>query len=105
MQAPPRHDFASWSAARFQTEEARDRFLDFVKTHGTGGVEVVTMPDDRRGALVRWLPGHFLDLNDIAYSHGGRIIVRLTESCSGYDRTLSSVPARRSSRFLNTHTA
>ena len=37
------------------------------------------MPDENRGALVRWRPGQFLGLNDIAYAHGGRIsVVHLT---------------------------
>jgi hypothetical protein len=33
------------------------------------------MLDEVRGALVRWRPGQFLRLNDIAYAHGGRIVV------------------------------
>ncbi len=33
------------------------------------------MIDEVRGALVRWRPGQFLGLNDIAYAHGGRIVV------------------------------
>jgi hypothetical protein len=33
------------------------------------------MLHDVRGALVRWRPGMFLRLNDIAYAHGGRIII------------------------------
>ena len=33
------------------------------------------MPDDGLGANVRWRPGRFSRLNDVAYKHGGRIIV------------------------------
>jgi hypothetical protein len=36
-------------------------------------VEAEPMPNERLSALVRWRPGHFLGLNDIAYSLGGRI--------------------------------
>jgi hypothetical protein len=33
------------------------------------------MPDDGLGAQTRWRPGRFLGLNDLAYAHGGRIVV------------------------------
>ncbi len=33
------------------------------------------MDDEGRGALVRWRPGKFLGLNDVAYAHGGKIAV------------------------------
>ena len=101
MHVPPRPEFVSWSAARFQTEEARNQFLCAVETQESSEVDVAPMPDESRAALVRWRPGHFLDLNDIAYSHGGRIIVTLTGSHTGYDRSLSSVPSRRSYRSMN----
>jgi hypothetical protein len=42
------------------------------------------MLDEVRGALVRWRPGHFLGLNDIAYAHGGRIVVSADHGRSGY---------------------
>ena len=70
-------DFGPWTAARFQSQEARDRFLCGVSTLTSGEVEVKTMPNEDRGALVRWRPGKFLGLNDLAYAHGGRIIVTL----------------------------
>jgi hypothetical protein len=35
------------------------------------------MPDDGLGAQVRWRPGRFLSLNDMAYAHGGRILVTI----------------------------
>lgn len=103
MHVPPRPEFAPWAAARFQTEEARDRFLSVVTDQKTSKAEVAPMPDDSRAALVRWCPGYFLNLNDIAYSQGGRIII--TVSNTGYERSMSTVPARRSSRFLNSLTS
>ena len=68
-------EFGPWIAAHFQTQEIRDRFLHVAATLPTSDVEVEPMPADIRGALVRWRPGQFLRLNDIAYAHGGRIIV------------------------------
>jgi hypothetical protein len=35
------------------------------------------MPHDGLGAQVRWRPGRFLRLNDVAYAHGGRIVVNV----------------------------
>jgi hypothetical protein len=37
------------------------------------------MPGDSLGAQVRWRPGRFLRLNDVAYSHGGRIVVKVKQ--------------------------
>jgi hypothetical protein len=72
---PAEPGFLPWAAARFQTEEARDRFLRAVATRPTNEVEGEPMPDEDRAARVRWRPGHFLGLNDVAYAHGGRIMV------------------------------
>ena len=79
-------EFVSWTAAYFQSEEARDRFLSVVVTQQMSQIEVKPMPDNRRGARVRWCPGHFLDLNDVAYAFGGRIVVPATRrSRSGFN--------------------
>jgi hypothetical protein len=74
----PLADFGSWTAARFQSQEARDRFLCGVAALQRSAVDVKSMPDEGRGALVRWRPGQFLGLNDVAYAHGGRIILTAT---------------------------
>ena len=71
----PPADFVPWTAAHFQTQEIRDRFLQVAATLPACDVETEPMIDDVRGALVRWRPGQFLVLNDIAYAHGGRIVV------------------------------
>ena len=71
-------DFVSWTAARFPTEEARDRFLLAVATLPIDEIEGKPMPDALGGAWVRWRPGKFLGLNDVAYAHGGRIVFRAT---------------------------
>ena len=63
----PLADFASWCAARFQTEKARDQFLSVVATEHAGAVEGVPMPDESHAAVVRWRPGKFLGLNDAAH--------------------------------------
>ena len=67
--------FVPWTTAHFQTQEIRDRFLQVAATLPAKDVEVEPMPAEIRGALVRWRPGQFLRLNDIAYAHGGRIVV------------------------------
>jgi hypothetical protein len=71
----PLVEFGPWTAARFQNQEARDQFVGGFETLDGYEVEVKSMPNEGRGALVRWRPGHFLGLNDIAYAHGGRIIL------------------------------
>ena len=72
----PLAEFIPWTAAHFQTQEMRDRFLLFVvATFPARDVEVERMVDEVRGALVRWRPGNFLGLNDIAYALGGRIVL------------------------------
>ena len=67
--------FVPWTAAHFQTQEIRDRFLHIAATLPARDVEVEPMRGEVRSALVRWRPGQFLRLNDIAYAHGGRIVV------------------------------
>ena len=71
----PLAGFLPWTAAHFPTQEIRDRFLHDATALPPGDVEVEPMLDEARGALVRWRTGKFLDLNDIAYAHGGRIVV------------------------------
>jgi hypothetical protein len=78
VHTPPTPDFVPWTTARFQTQEARDQFLHVVATRQSTEVEVKPMPDESRGAWVRWRPGHFLGLNDVAYAHGGRIVFTVT---------------------------
>ncbi len=72
----PLAEFLPWTAAHFPTQEIRDRFLLLVAaTLPAGDVEVEPMRHEVRGALVRWRPGKFLGLNDLAFAHGGRITV------------------------------
>ncbi len=81
---PPLAEFVPWTAAHFLTQEIRDRFLHVAATLPARDVEAEPMLDEVRGALVRWRPGHFLGLNDIAYAHGGRIVVSADHGRSGY---------------------
>lgn len=64
-----------WTAAHFQTEDARNDFLSSVAhtQDDAWGAEAIT--NDGRGAQVRWRRGGFLRLNDVAHAHGGRIVV------------------------------
>jgi len=72
----PPAEFLPWTAAHFPTQEIRDRFLLLAAaTLPAGDVEVEPMCHEVRGALVRWRPGKFLGLNDVAFAHGGRITV------------------------------
>jgi len=71
----PTTDWGPWTAARFPSGESRDGFLRSVEKAGNSGWQVETHPEDGQGALVRWVPGHFLGLNDLAYAHRGRINV------------------------------
>ena len=71
----PSIDWGRWTAARFQTEVARDGFVCSVANTHDRGWDAEVMPDDGLGAQVRWRPGRFLGLNDMAYVHGGRIVV------------------------------
>lgn len=73
--APPA-EFTEWTGAHFQTEEFRDRFLHRAASElDTGEIEVEPMADERLVAKVRWRPGSFLGLNDLAHANGGRIAV------------------------------
>ena len=67
--------FRPWTPACFFTREARDRFLQAASNLPTGDVEAEPVDDDSRVASVRWRPGKFLGLNDVAYAHGGKILV------------------------------
>ena len=69
----PPAEFVPWTVAHFHTELIRARFLLLVAATLQGDVEVKPMLDEVRGALVRWRPGKFLGLNDIAHGLGGRI--------------------------------
>ncbi len=72
----PLAEFLPWTAAHFPTQEIRDRFLLLAAaTLPAHDVEVEPMAHEIRGALVRWRPGKFLGLNDVAFAHGGRITV------------------------------
>jgi hypothetical protein len=73
----PAHNWSPWSAARFQTEDARDGFLRSVADLQDDGWAAQAMPNEDRAAQVRWRPRRFLGLNDLAYAHGGRILVAL----------------------------
>lgn len=68
-------EWSAWACARFQSREARDGFLESVAHAQEGGWGAEAMTRNVRGARVRWLRGRFLRLNDLAYSHGGRIVV------------------------------
>jgi hypothetical protein len=75
----PSIDWGPWAAARFQTEDARDGFVCSVADTQDGGWDAEVIPGDGLGAHVRWRPGRFLRLNDVAYSHGGRIVINLKQ--------------------------
>jgi len=72
-------DWGPWTAARFPTARSRDEFLASVTDARDGGWGAEAMPDDGRGANVRWRMGQFLRLNDVAYVHGGRILVTVVQ--------------------------
>ena len=73
------NNWGPWAAARFQTEGARDDFLSSVAHTQDSGWGAEAMADDGRGAQVRWCRGQFLRLNDVAYAHGGRIVVDVVQ--------------------------
>jgi len=68
-------EFGPWTAARFHTEKARDAFLTGIANLQATDIESVPMPKESCGALVRWRPGRFLGVNDIAHANGGRVIL------------------------------
>jgi hypothetical protein len=84
----PSIDWSPWSAERFQTEEARDGFVGSVANAQDSGWGEEVIPDDGLGAQARWRPGRFLGLNDVAYAHGGRIVVGRSKVASATDRNL-----------------
>lgn len=71
----PSVDWGPWTTAWFQSESARDGFICSVADTHDGGWDAEATPDDGLRAQVRWRPGRFLRLNDMAYAHGGRIVV------------------------------
>jgi hypothetical protein len=89
----PPEEFVPWTGARFQTQEARDQFLSVVASRQTTKMEVKPSSDDSRGAWVRWRPGQFLGLNDIAYAHGGRIVFTVTRGREAWWPTRTSTGA------------
>jgi len=68
-----------WTAVRFSNEEARDRFFLAVASNADDGWGAEPALEDGLGAWVRWRPRQFLGLNDIAYAHGGRIVVTVAQ--------------------------
>ena len=68
-----------WTAVRFPDQEARDRFFLAVASNVDDGWGAEPALDDGLGAWVRWRPLQFLGLNDIAYAHGGRIVVTVAQ--------------------------
>ena len=73
------NSWGPWAAARFQTQGARDDFLVSVAHTEDSGWGAEAMTADGRGAHVRWCRGRFLRLNDVAYAHGGRIVVGVAQ--------------------------
>ena len=71
----PLGDWASPTIARFPDQESRDEFLRVVAARKDEAWEVGPIADDGRVASVRWRAGHFLSLNDLAYTEHGCIMV------------------------------
>jgi hypothetical protein len=71
----PLADWGPWAAVSFPNRETRDRFVLSVASGFEAGWGAEPTLDDVRSAWVRWRPGRFLRLNDMAYAHGGRIVV------------------------------
>ena len=74
----PPAEFVGWTTVCFQSQEDRDRFLCVAADLPSGDVESEPLAGDSRSASVRWRPGKFLNLNDLAYRHGGKIAVEQT---------------------------
>jgi hypothetical protein len=70
-------DWSPSTPAHFPNQAARYEFLRAVAMTADSAWLAEPMPGDDRGALVRWRPGGFLRLNDLAYAHGGRIVVNV----------------------------
>ena len=70
----PSIDWGGWSAAHFSNREARDKFLSAVANNVDDEWEAKPELDDDLSACVRWRPGRFLRLNDLAFSYRGRIV-------------------------------
>ena len=68
-------NWGPWAAVRFQTEGARNGFLSAIADAHDTGCGAEALANNGCSAQVRWLPGRFLRLNDVAYAHGGRIVV------------------------------
>jgi hypothetical protein len=71
----PSIDWGPWATVRFPSEIARDEFVCSVASRQDAGWGAEVLAGDQLGAQVRWRPGRFLRLNDVAYAHGGRIVV------------------------------
>ena len=72
-------NWGPWTGVRFPSQEARDRFVLAVASNVNEGWGIEPALDDGLGARVRWRPRRFLDLNDIAHAHGGRIVVTVVK--------------------------
>jgi hypothetical protein len=66
-------NWAPRAVARFPDRESRDRFIRSVSASEVSAWDAKPVDDDDRGAWVRWRVGHFLSLNDMAYTQHGRI--------------------------------
>lgn len=66
-----------WAPVHFQSNAARDDFLSSVAERADSGWAAEAVATDGRGAQVRWRRGSFLRLNDVAYAHGGRIVIQV----------------------------
>jgi hypothetical protein len=70
----PSIEWGPWSAAHFSNRNARDGFLSAVANNVADEWEAKSELDDDLAVWVRWRPGRFLRLNDLAVSHRGRIV-------------------------------
>ena len=67
--------WSPWTAARFKSSEARDRFLAAVYHLEVDGIEAEPMDQSSEGAWVRWRAEFLLAINDLAHAHGGEVIL------------------------------